>query len=321
MRTLTQHRVTTCLTVFALPVICAAAVAITKPTASTKPPTPFFHFLWKEEISEQAIRLAVADTTGDGKPRLILLASKPQQTGSATLVIKKWSGTEFTTEFTGDVDAAADKLAVGRFAGRAKPAVIVTADALWTWNGSTYVRKPSRNKLSLFGAARLQSGEERLIVSESASKFTSYVVNTDVADGWLTDRADAPTATQVDWETMRASPDFFLKMGMPPYLGSGGLITIWDTSKAKLPYIFYCRPAPQLDAAANSAAPMVDSYIGFRDATELGGNELWSTTRLDGLATDMALEDAKTPGKRGLLILSNGASEGKSRTIYFYGLG
>lgn len=288
--------------------------------ASTKPPTPFFHLLWKEEISELALRAAVGDTTGDGKPRLILLVEKPQQAGLATLVIKKWNGAEFTTEFTGDVDAAPDKLVVGHFAGKDKPAVIVTADALWSWNGSTYLRKPARKPISIFGAARMHSGDERVIVNESASVFKSYAVNAASPDDWLTDRTEAPTGTQVDWESMRAAPDFFNKMGMPSFLGGGGLITIWDTSRVNLPYLYYCRPARELDTP--NAAPRVNSYIAFRDATEAGGNELWSTVKLSGLATDLALEDARTPGKRGLLILSNSASAagGKARTLYFYGL-
>jgi hypothetical protein len=320
MRICTLGRITTFLAACALLIIPASELAATGNPSFAKPPAPFFHFLWKEEISEPAVRAAVADTTGDGKPRLILLAEKPQQAGLASLIIKKWNGTEFVTEFTGNVDAAPGKLAVGRFAGRDKPAVIVTADALWSWNGTTYVRKPSRTPLSLFGVAKMHSGDERLLVSESPTLFKSYTVNPELADAWLTDRTEAPIATQVDWESMRATPDFFKKMGMPSFLGSGGLITVWDTSKANLPYLYYCRPAPQLDAPQSGAAPKVDSFIAFRDATDASGNELWSTTKLNGLATDMALEDARMPGKRGLLILTSGASAGKARTIYFYGL-
>ncbi len=171
--------------------------------------------------------------------------------------------------------------------------------------------------IACFGMARMHSGDERLIVSDTPTQFKSYTVNPESADAWLTDRAEAPTATQVDWETMRATPDFFRKMGMPSFLGSGGLITIWDTTRANIPYLFYCRRAPHIDA---NGATKTDSYIGFRDATVADGNELWTTTKLNGLATDLALDDAKTAGKRGLLILTSSASAGKSRTLYFYGL-
>jgi len=332
MRTCIIHRSIVHLAITALSILTVLDGALTAPNSKranaatirasySKPPTPFFHFLWKEEISEPALRAAVADTTGDGKPRLILLIEKPQQAGSAKLVVKKWSGKEFATEFTGSVEAPADQLAVGRFAGRDKPAEIVTAVALWTWNGTTYVRKPEKYAMSIFGVAKTHAGDERLILSESPTQFKSYAVNPDGADDWLSDKSDAPTATQVDWESMRAKPDFFRKMGMPTYLGSGGLITIWDTTRSNAPYIFSCRPAPDLAAAANGGPLKTDSYIGFRDATDPGGNELWTTTKLNGLATDMALEDAKTPSKRGLLILTSGASEGKARTLYFYGLG
>jgi hypothetical protein len=194
----------------------------------------------------------------------------------------------------------------------------VTADGLWTWNGTTYVRKPSQSSLSIFGVAKLRTGEERLIVSENTSHFKAYGVDTGQANTWLTAPTDAPTAGNVAWESMRASSDFFKKMGMPAFLGSGGLITIWDTSKENLPYIFYCRPAPRVDAAGGRTRS--DSYIAFRDATDPAGNELWTTAKLNGVATDMALEDVKTAGKRGLLILTNSATGDKVRTLYFYGL-
>src|SRR5580658_8312473 len=136
------------------------ARAAARRPAAAKPPTPFFQFLWKEEIAEPAVRLAVADVTGDGTSRLILLAQKPLRSELATLIIKKWTGTEFTTEFSGDVNAPPDRMAVGKFAGKDKPAVVVTADALWAWNGSKYVRKPVARPLAVFGCSRLHSGDE-----------------------------------------------------------------------------------------------------------------------------------------------------------------
>lgn len=264
--------------------------------------------------------MAVGDTTGDGKPRLVLLVGNPQQNDHSTLVVKKWNGTELVTEFTGAVQAASDKLAVGRFAGSNKHAVIVTADALWYWNGATYVRKPARKALSIFGSARMHSGEERLILSLSAAQFRSYAVNPEAPDEWLTDAAAAPTGSQVDFESMRAAPNFFNQMGMPEVLGGGGLITIWDASQANIPYLFYCRPVKEIDNTLSLRSLKINSYIAFRDATDPQGTELWKSPKLNGMATDMALEDARTPGKRGLLILTSSASPGMSRTVYFYGM-
>ena len=297
-------------------------VSISGANNSVKPPSPFFHLAWKAEITEAANRMAVADTVGDGKLRLILLVEKPQQRGLAILLIKRWNGTDFVTEFTGEVQAAPDRLAVGQFAGPDKPAVIVTADALWSWNGTTYKRSPARKPLDLFGLAKLPNGDERLIISESPTQFKSYRVDTAVSEEWLVDRAEAPTATQVEWESMRASPEFFKKMGMPSFLAGGGLITIWDTTRANIPYIYYCRTAVDVEKSAGGGVPTLDSYIGFRDATEAGGNEVWTTVKLAGLATDLALVDPRTvsPGKKGLLILTNRASAGMARTIYFYSL-
>ncbi len=285
-----------------------------------KPRTPFFHYGWKEEISELALRAAVGDTTGDGKPRLVLLVQKPQQLGLATLIVKKWNGTEFVKEFSGDVDATPNRLAVGKFAGIDKPAIIVTADAMWSWNGTTYIRTAARQQLNIFGSAKMSNKDERLILSEDGKQvsFKSYKISPAAGADWLSDRAEVPDASSVEWENMRAEPEFFKKMGMPAVFGSGGLITLWDTARAKQPYLYYCRPAAETDVATGQ--PKTNSYLAFRDATDPAGNELWTTTKLNGMATDMALEDPRSTGKRGLFILSSSATTGKSRTLYFFGL-
>ncbi len=287
-----------------------------KPAArKPKPPVPYLHIAWKEELTETADRMAAADTVGDGKIRLILLASKPQQTGVSTLIVKVWNGTAFTTEFTGEAQAPADRLAVGHFAGADKPAVIVTADAVWSWNGKTYDRKASRKLLDLFGSARLKNGDERIILSESVTQFKSYKVNPGV-DDWLVDRADAPSASTVECETMHATPEFFRKMGMPSFLCAGGLITIWDITRAEVPYLFYVRPVRALEDGAPVGKS--NSFVGFRDGTEIGGNELWTSPRLAGLATDLSTSDPRNGGKRGLLLLSSGSETNRSRTVYYF---
>ncbi len=283
-------------------------------SAGPKPPAPYFHSLWKEEITEPVHRVAVADTVGDGKPRLILLIEKPLQKGLAVLKVKKWDGTQFVTEFTGNVDANADGLEVGKFAGKDKPAQIVTADALWQWDGKTYIRKPARKELALFGTARMKSGEDRIILAETATQFKSYQVNADATGtDWLTDRTESPSALDVEWEAMHSTPDFFRKMGMPSFLCAGGFITVWDANHASVPYLYYCR------FTGDAASAVKSSFLGMRDATEAGGIELWTSPRLVGQAIDVALQDPRASNRAGILVLTNGsATAGKLATIQYF---
>ena len=289
----------------------APALAANSSEPAVKPPAPYFHPGWKEEITESARRVAVADVTGDGKPRLILLIEKPQQRGLATLKIKKWDGSQFVAEFTGDVQANPYGLEVGKFAGKDKPAQIVTADALWSWDGKTYVRKPARKELSLFGTAKMKSGDERLILWETATQFKSYLVKAD-SDDWLTDRAESPSALDVEWEAMHSTPEFLRKMGIPSFLVAGGFLTLWDTNRASVPYLYYCRYVGDAGAAKTS-------FVGMRDATETGGTEAWTSPKIAGEVIDIAITDPRGSGRQGILVLSLGsASPGKPATLTYF---
>jgi len=46
--------------------------------------------------------------------------------------------------------------------GSDKPAVILTSDALWTWDGTTFVRHPAPNPMPIIGVTRLLDGRHHL---------------------------------------------------------------------------------------------------------------------------------------------------------------
>ena len=244
------------------------------------------------------------------------------------LTVRKWDGKTFATEFTADVKAPPDKLEVGRFAGANRPAVIVTGDALWVWNGTTFVRKPAAHPLSLFGSTRLKSGEERLLVAASPTEdVTAYRVNPDASGtNWLVDGISAPNSSEVHWGTMNASRDFFEQMGIQPPISAGGLIGIWDIGPNGSVLLYY----PSIDAdydiqpdPQNPSKPKISikgkaiSTLVFRDPTVSTVPEVWSTPRISGLIYDVARQDPKD-GKPGLLVLGSEAPDGKSRVLYFF---
>src|SRR5947209_8308061 len=91
---------------------------------------------WKQPLPANVRRVAVADTVGDGKPRMVLLVDG-QKSGERAIAVARWSGEKWETEFTANAPDLTDRLAVGNFAP-GKPPVIVTNMAIWFWNGSAY---------------------------------------------------------------------------------------------------------------------------------------------------------------------------------------
>ena len=295
---------------------------------------PTFHYVWKEEVKTLPRRMAVADVTGDGKPRLILLNEKPEDKNASTLEVKRWDGKAFVTEFTGDVRAPADKLAVGRMGGSDRPAVILTSDALWVWDGSTFVRHPAASPMPLLGVTRLQDGTERVLLAPSSKNILAYKVNlTSVKkDDWLVDPVPAPSPPQNVWGDMHTTPEFLAAMGIPDVLGAGGMLGIWNIKKFNAYYIYHIKLDGDFDIGADPQHPDKPKitykkpmyYVTFRDTR--AGVELWTSPRLPGEGYDIVLDDPKNGGKEGFLVLFNGTTPaagttpGKGRTLAFFAM-
>ncbi len=296
-------------------------------TVMGKDAPPVFHLAWKEELTDPARRAAVADVVGDGKARLVTLSESSDQKGSATLAVRKWDGQAFVTEFTASAQGPADKLAVGKFAGANRPAVIVTAGDLWYWNGKQFAHKPAAQPLALLGATRLRSGEERVLLSEGTNAAKAYRVDP-AAEHWLTEGIDAPPSSQVAWGDMHGTPEFFTQMGLSEAIGAGGLIGLWDVRNFGALFLYYAKIAQDFDTQPDPKDPnktefVIKSrsyYIAFHNARDPKGVELWGTPKLDGPVYDVGLLDAKGSGKTGLLVLTGNAADSKRRSLYFFAL-
>lgn len=298
------------------------------PNPANKSAPALFTFLWKEDLHPLARRAAVADVTGDGKPRLITLSEIPDRKDVSTLQVLRWDGKAFVSEFTGEAKAPADKLEVGQFAGDSRPAVILTQDALWTWNGATFVRKPAAHPLALFGSTRLKDGDERVLLADKPEgQAMAYHVDPQASGAdWLTGGIEAPTSAGVTWGTMQQTPEFLDRMGLPALLSAGGLVGLWDVQKSGSLLLYYAKIDQDFDIKPDpndKNRPQIalrgkpSSYVVFRNPYEATGLEFWSTPRMLGLTYDVARIDPKD-GKMGLLALTSESPDGKGRSLYFF---
>lgn len=298
-------------------------------SGGTKTMRPTFRYAWKEEFKSLTRRIAVGDVTGDGKPRLITLNEKQGDKATSTLEVKRWDGKAFVDEFTGDVRTTADRLAVGKFGGADRPAVILTADALWTWNGTTFTRHAAANPMAIVGSTRLQDGSERVLLAPASNNVQAYRVNlTSVKqDDWLVDPIPAPTPPKNVWGDMHAPREFLSAMRVPDQLGAGGLYGIWYIKQANVYYLYQLDrdtsigPDPQ-----NPGKPKITYtntyFVTFRETKT--GETMWTSPKLPGEGLDLIIDDPKGGGKPGLLVLFNGTTPvnattpGKGRTLAFF---
>jgi len=291
---------------------------------------PSFRYMWKEEFKTLPRRMAVADVTGDGKPRLILLNEKAEDKNSSTLEIRRWDGKQFVTEFTADVAAQPDRLAVGKLGGANSPAVILTTSGFWTWNGTTFTHQPSSTAIPIIGVTQMPDGSARALVAPTSKNILAYKVNvTSVKQGdWLVDPIPAPTVPAYSWADMHSSPEFLQSMGFPSSIGSGGVIGIWHLKAYKAYFLYQMDRG--MDVAAdpkNPGSPKItfnNTYHVVLQETRTGGT-VWTSPRLPGEGYDIINADPKGGEKQGLLVLFNGTTPvngvaGKGRTLAFFAM-
>jgi hypothetical protein len=313
---------------------------------------PTFHLAWREDLTGLPRRIAVADVVGDGTLRLVTLDEQPNRTDMSTLTVRKWDGKTFTTEFTAPVPVPAStdtnaaevapakqakshfeldlKLAVGKFAGAKQPAVIVTTGGLWYWDGKTFAHKEAPFPLVPFGATRLRSGEERVLLSDGANGARAYRVDTSApASGWLTDRTEAPAPSQITWGDMHGTSKFLTEtLGLPLLLAGGGMIGMWVVPNSGGLFLYYPKIEPQYETKpdpkdSKKTIKVLQGwsyYVTFVDPTVPKINELPVTSKLDGPPYDVVLTDPKGSGKTGLLILTGNPATDKPRSLYFFTL-
>jgi hypothetical protein len=173
--------------------------------------------------------------------------------------------------------------------------------------------------------ARLRSGEEQLLLADAPQAIKAHRVNLAAAN-WLGEGQDAPSARQVAWEDMHASPEFFDKMEMPAVLSSGGLIGLWDVKKNGALSLYHTRLQQDFDVKPGTGNKpefiLKSEYyaVALLDTQSDTGVPFWSTPRFETRPLDVALESPRGDKKPGLLVLTAEPKGSKTRTLYFFGL-
>lgn len=285
-------------------------------------------FIWGEERDDHPQRIAVGDVKGDGKPRFITLHETPEGKGSI-LKVSRWDGKSYVTELEEKSESSPDKLQVGKYAGAAEPAVIVTDRTLWMWKGKTFIRKALSTPRILLGATTFRNKEERVLIAESPTDIRAYRVNSSVTGDWLVDGAAAPNASKdVQWLAMHGSQETLIQTGMDEQVADGGILGFWGAFQSDKPYIYYVKVDRDFDAKAEKGfdkdktqktitIKRENFYVVILNSK---GMEVWASARLDMRPLDIIIDNARGDGKQGMMILLKEPAKGKLRQMGFYEL-
>lgn len=283
-----------------------------------------FQYRWMQEFSDMPRRIAVADVTGDGKPRLITL-NEPKTGKGSILKVQKWNGKAFITEFEEANTSAPERLQVGKFAGKDQPAVIVTESRMWHWNGKTFLAKSIPRARTIIGVARMKTGEERVLVGEGGSDIRSYRVNPKL-DEWLVEPAPAPNGSKdVRWLALHGTQEALMQIGLNEGISEGGVLGFWEFELGTKLVIYHIRTDRDADVDPKTQGTknpklIIKSESFFIMVTDSNGVDVWMSPRLEMRPLDVVLDNAQGNGKVGMLILLKESAKDKPRRIGFFEL-
>lgn len=301
------------------------------PNLTPLPPFPRtqFRLLWKADFTDKPRRAAVADVMGDGKPRLITLHEKPDAPDAALLVVRHWDGKTFALDFRGEVKGKPDVLAVGRFAGGERPAVIVTEDGFWAWDGKTFVKRDAARKLPIIGAVVQKDGEERVLLSEGDEATRAYRIRPEEpGSAWLADGTTPPKAGRITHQLVNADAKQMAKLGLPEEISGGGIVGLWDVKNAGRLMMYYTLVDRDFDVTNdpnNKTQPKIvyKSDVAYqfacRDMLDARGVPFWGTPRMDAKPLDVATKSPQD-GRAGILLLMGELPKGTVRSMLFFAL-
>ncbi len=299
-----------------------------KPVVLSTLPKMNFRFAWKADFTDKPRRIAVADVTGDGKPRLITLHELPAAPSSALLVVRNWNGKTFVIEHKEEIKGKPDLLAVGHFAGSETPAVIVVEDGFLLWNGKAFKKHSASRRLPIFGTVKTKDGEERILIAEGIENVRAYRIRPEEANNnWLVDGKGIPKPGNVAHQALHADSKQLEQMQMPLELSAGGLMGLWDAKNANHLILYYTMVDRDFDVANDpndKTKPKLtyksEAYqFVCRDALNPQSAPFWGTPRIDAKPLDAAIRNPQN-GKPGLLVLVSELPKGSYRSLLFFAL-
>jgi hypothetical protein len=267
-----------------------------------------FKSSWKAEVSVEAKRMAVADVTGDNKPRLLLLEK------DNTLTINVFSESTAKKEASVDLGKDAAQFVAGSFA-KGKPAVIAVPGGLFYKEGDKYSRKDFTDVSEITGSVRFTDGTENFFFFAGSGDPSSYAVDLSGAKPVVQGKAmPDPMSGEGIYSAVvaRLNADTLSKFGMPEEITKSGIFGFF---------------APKGNGKLMGLAPWNGkdaSHIGTFEMSSLGpgGGDFkfaWKSPKLDGTVLDMAVgPDPKTGKGVGIYVLQKTGPEGKGRVVEFF---
>ncbi len=293
---------------------CAAPLAIaqTKPPAAEQPAAPAaapasavpaLPTVWSESFDGGALRIAVADTRGDGQDRVISLSQVDEE--RSCLTVFRWDGKRFVAEWQTEFEDTQRLLAAGRFIQGASDAQIVTSGGWYRWAGQDYAYHAFNGSHPPVGALLRPGGGAVLLTWERGGvQMSSIDVDSDTGGGALVSEPDDPTAT---WSAglLRARADYLAKL-IPSAYAARGLLAFW-TGSGKQQRL----NALPIDDGKGGGAALVVSGSVAPDAL----SEDYRSGALPGPVLDLAFGDPKGARTPVLVALVSSGASGNGRML------
>ncbi len=260
---------------------------------------------WQAPVASTAYRVGAGDTVGDGTDRLVLLL--PLANGGVKVAVQTWDGKGFRTQWSAERPSTQPLLAVGRFAGKDKPAQIVLSSGYYQWKDGDYTFTEFESVKSPVGWVRMAIGDVLLL--RNGREFQPAKLNLD-APGASAIEPDAqfsllePADGQAALGALHV-PASELQAGVPVEFAPSGLMAFWDVLGDK-------KPARVLASATEKNAVVLT-----RDYSPTNVPVLWRSPDMPGRIADFAFGNPRK-GEAGLLVLSASDDKGMGRTLTLY---
>ncbi len=263
--------------------------------------------------------IAVADLNPNKAPSLIYLASVPNSSNSAKLVIAHWNGSSFITDEATVINARPDVLEVGKFAGPTQPLIMATSDGVRYLKNGALKFKPFPQVENIVGKLEDSTGAVRLVIAAAQMKTVTVSIDLSPTDPVLANPQSMPPATAINRMDLHSSPTALQSMGLPSTLVKGGIMGLWRAAVSSKLLLYYLIASHEENT--QSGATSADHWsVTFVDPTAVVPKSLYSTPVLPGVIRFVAHRSPIAPYSSGLLLLTSQSDKGIGTGLYFFKL-
>lgn len=281
------------------------------PEAAKKALEPAFKSAWKIDLPAETKRVAVAEITGDGKPRLLVLGADD------TLTIHKIADGKPEKEASVALGKDAAKFVVGRFAKGSPPILVAPCGTFyWDKDKDKLVQKPATDAQGIYASVRMTDGSESFMVFQKDAPPAMYSIDLS-KEKIFQPSADLPqpmaeggSIREISVEFPR---DFFEGEGFPDEVKKGGIARICDPRMTGKLYGLFA-----WQSAEGSYAALIGGGSLFPQP-QADAKPLWKSPKLAGGILDIALgTNMKDAKQTGFYVLQKSGAEGKERVLEFF---